>query len=135
MFKTRMEKAVVLNILPREGEKPWMEKEEGFMEVFSLAAYTEMAEGQYLQVLPLAGVKDSQQLFCPCVPVHNIQPTSESTCCCMSHYLKSCPALVGQSLHLSSKESHQYFVSFGCLLLLTDAKEKKKRHFDNLIQK
>lgn len=59
MFKTRMEKAVVLNILPREGEKPWMEKEEGFMEVFSLAAYTEMAEGQYLQVLPLAGVKDS----------------------------------------------------------------------------
>lgn len=28
-----------------------MEKEEGFTEVFSLAAYTDMAEGHYLQVL------------------------------------------------------------------------------------
>lgn len=44
-----------------------MEKmEEGFTQVFSLAAYTEMAKGQYLQVLSLTacagfqeGVKDS----------------------------------------------------------------------------
>lgn len=66
MIKTRIEKAVIVNILPAEGEKLWMEKEEDFTEVFSLAAYTEMAEGQYLQVLSLTacaglqdGIKDS----------------------------------------------------------------------------
>lgn len=140
MSKTRIDKAVV-NILPREGEKPWMEKEEGSTEVFSLAAYREMAEGQYLQVPSLTacaglqeGVKDSQQTSYPCVPVHYHQAASESTCCCMSNYLNSCPAAVGQTLHLYSKESYQYFVSIGYLLLLTDAKKIiKKRHPDNLI--
>lgn len=49
-------------ILLREGEKPWMEKmEEGFTQVFSLAAYKEMAEGQYLQVLSLTACAGFQE--------------------------------------------------------------------------
>lgn len=105
VYKTRIEKAVVVNILPREGEKPCMEKEEGSTEVFSLAAYTEMAEGQYLQLLSLTacaglqeGVKDSQQPSYPCVSAHYIQAALA-----LSHYLNSCPAVVGQTLHLYSK--------------------------------
>lgn len=59
MSKTRIKKAVIMNILPREGEKPWMEKmEEGFTQVFPLAAYTEMADGQVLSLAACAGLQE-----------------------------------------------------------------------------
>ena len=62
--KTRMEKAVLVNILPREGENTGRRRGRKALCKYFLSWLTlsELAEGQYLQVLSLAACAGLQRI-------------------------------------------------------------------------